>query len=661
MNKFIKRTGAFFVVMCLAVSLLPSFALAADDGTVTIDFTTADITGYNKDECTSPARVCGTGFKAVESETTTTTGNQVTRKFTNFNAPLIYVSTAKQPWLTYDKDADPKGSQWTIEVTMGEDAKAGWYDISLISGSYAAGGSWYIYVDGQYAGFYDCYAETPGTGGVPAVDELTKLNTLYLTPDESGKIKVMFALSNVGAKNYARVLLSSLTLTPADAPVINAVESVDCIIPELMEKGATADIAVKALMDDSTYRHFGYTNSRTLPTVSNIIKVESTNENVVSVTDLEQINPETDETTFKLNAVNSGTATINVTAIIDGVNGEKIIKTVPYTITVPYADGSEIVDTTVSVAVQSENTDKGTVSWSGATVDSVKMGDTVEATATPKEGYEFKFWKNSSGQVLSDKASESFIINTNSAITAVFDKVNDTGDTVSVELYNANGMPFYTNEAVAKNTTFGEAIATTGTPTYTGFGSFKHWSMYADESKIPDDMPITETTRAVAIFNDPTEKYTVSVDGTEKYTDTLYGAEVTVSSDASDFSCWKLGEKIVSYDKDYAFSVWGNVNLTEVAGETVEEVPVAVLTTVGTNPLLIYSVPEGYTIVEAGILFGSNENITISTVDGSRAAAARGTGQFTAQPNTDKAHNVARGYLIYRIDATGETRVIYSK
>ncbi len=389
------------------------------------------------------------------------------------------------------------------------------------------------------------------------------------------------------------------------------------------------------------------TNSVTMPVSNNFITYKSSNEAVATVA--------ADGT---ITAVGGGTATIYAESSDKKYNslnnGIAVTVTTPV---VPDEPGEAVTDTTVSVAVQSENTDEGTVSWDGETVGAVNMGDTVTATATANEGYVFKFWKNASDQVLSDKASESFVINTNSAITAVFDKVDDTADTFSVELYNANGMPF-DNKTVNKETTFAEAIEGVKTPIYTGFGTFKHWSMYADESKIADDMLITKNTRAVAIFNESTEKYTVSVNGTPMHSDVLYGKEVTVSSTASDFSYWKLGEKIVSYNPNYKFTVWGEVDLTEVTGESVTAAPVAVLDEVDGNPLLIYSVPTGCSVVEAGILFGSTKNINIYSVDGSRAAAARGTGQFTAQPKeSDKA--VARGYLIFK-NTSGEIRILYA-
>ncbi len=437
----------------------------------------------------------------------------------------------------------------------------------------------------------------------------------------------------------------SITLTSGlgtDTVLTGLSSSVDVVELDTVDV-STANMSVTAYKSDFTTED-----------VTGSITYKSSNESVVTVA--------ADGT---ITAVGGGTATVWAETKDYNEQAGTGYKSTPVTVTVtapaeePEEPGEAVEDTTVSVAVQSENTDKGTVSWSGATVDSVKMGDTITATATPKDDYEFKFWKNSSGQVLSDKASESFVINTNSAITAVFDKVDDTADTVSVELYNANGMPFYTNETVAKDTTFANAIAGVGAPSYTGFGLFKHWSMYADESKIADDMLIKKNTRAVAIFDEPTEEYTVKVNGTARYSDVLYGKDVTVFSDASDFSYWKLGDEIVSYDKAYTFTVWGDVDLVEVTGEDVEEAPVAVLDEVDGNPLLIYSVPADYTVVEAGILFGSTADITISSVDGGRAAATRGTGQFTAQPKAGTTPAHSRGYLIFK-NTSGEIRILYA-
>lgn len=511
--------------------------------------------------------------------------------------------------------------------------------------------------------------KAPETAGfyIPAIvhETTTRTNNLYIgkyegkesvsdyTGNDANKVKTEWddgkktfssskAIYSISADEIVLALtgdrgdyrFDSIILTPISDSTMTISIDEDTMTASVTVSGKTnADGAEKTITD--------------MPVSNNFIKYSSDNSDVAT------IDPKTGLITpgegYGIAKISAETA--------DGVSCS-VEYEIAEPVTEPEKPGEKVTDTTVSVVVQSENTEEGTVSWNGETVDEVNMGDTVSATATANEGYVFRYWKNAIGQVLSEKAEESFIINTNSAITAVFDKVDDTAATVSVELFNANGMPF-DNKTVDKDTTFADAIKDVETPTYTGFGSFKHWSMYADESKIDDNMLIKQNTRAVAIFNEPTEKYTVKVNGTAEYSDVLYGTEVTVSSTASDFSYWKLGEEIVSYDKDFKFTVWGDVNLTEVKEGSVTAAPVATLTTVGSNPLLIYSVPEDYTIVEAGILFGSTNEITISSVDGGRAAAARGTGQFTAQPKAGTAPVYSRGYLIFK-NASGEIRILYA-
>ncbi|MBE6965655.1 MAG: hypothetical protein E7441_06445, partial [Ruminococcaceae bacterium] len=124
MKKFMKRTGVLLVALCLVASLMPSFALATVVGEVTVDFTTAEITGLKTADCTPPAKVEGEGFAAVESETTTTKGQQTARNFNGVKINLLYIQTAKQSWITH---STPKEAQWTIEVDM-KTTEPGWYD-----------------------------------------------------------------------------------------------------------------------------------------------------------------------------------------------------------------------------------------------------------------------------------------------------------------------------------------------------------------------------------------------------------------------------------------------------------------------------------------------------------------------------------------------------
>lgn len=339
------------------------------------------------------------------------------------------------------------------------------------------------------------------------------------------------------------------------------------------------------------------------------------------------------------------------------------VKSTPVTVTVtapsvePEEPGEEVTDTDKSVSVMPENSSEGIVEGLENIVDEVAMGTTINPTAVPAEGYKFAYWKDSSGTVLSTNPNEKFVINTNTAIIAVFDKITpESKDKTTVELYNANGMLFHKNENVALNTPFSDVATAAGRPSLTGY-VFKHWSMYANEAKIEDSMPITALIRAVAIYDELEAQYTVKVGGTDvvenkKY---KYGEEVTVTG-GEDLSCWKLGDKVVSYSKNYTFSVWGNVDLTEVTDVAVTEAPIATLVKDGENHLLIYSVPAGYTKVEAGIIFSKNAEITVDSFDGKKASEVRGTGQFMVSSD----FTYARGYLIFKNNTSEEIRILYA-
>ncbi|MBR2180896.1 MAG: hypothetical protein IJ949_03290 [Oscillospiraceae bacterium] len=135
-----------------------------------------------------------------------------------------------------------------------------------------------------------------------------------------------------------------------------------------------------------------------------------------------------------------------------------------------------------------------------------------------------------------------------------------------------------------------------------------------------------------------------------------YGESVTVYG-SDNFSCWELDGKVVSYEKDYTFTVYGDITLTEGKGEKMTKSPVLVLDKVDGNYFLTYDSGD-YELIEAGILFGS-KGVSIESLDGYKAAAKKNTGQFTALPHEGADENtVARGYMICRHN--GEFNVIYA-
>ncbi len=342
-----------------------------------------------------------------------------------------------------------------------------------------------------------------------------------------------------------------------------------------------------------------------------------------------------------LTAKAEGTATITATSA-DALSG---CNTITKTVTVkPAEPGESVSDTLVNFTFVSSDAAAGSVSAKGyPTVGEVEIGTSVEATATANDGYEFAYWRNGAGTVLSTKETATFKFNTNTAVYAEFIKLPDENAAeVPVYFYNGNGN-LLESKNVTKGTLFGTAKI--ANPSLTGY-NFEGWS-------VEDNATINALTRAVALYGDSGEKYTVKADGATITSDATYGSEVTVTSNAADFKAWKLGDKIVSYDKAFTFYVWDDVTLTSITEG--EEAPVAVLDEVDGNPMLIYSVPENCEIIEAGILFG--EGAEIGSYE-SKAFAKESTGQFTAEPNGEEENKTARGYLIFKKD--GVIRVIYA-
>ncbi|MDY5455864.1 MAG: immunoglobulin-like domain-containing protein, partial [Bacilli bacterium] len=133
----------------------------------------------------------------------------------------------------------------------------------------------------------------------------------------------------------------------------------------------------------------------------------------------------------------------------------------------------------------------------------------------------------------------------------------------------------------------------------------------------------------------------------------------TVTSTAENFSYWMIGEKIVSYEKEYSFSVYSDTVIKEVCGETVEKKPVVTLhrDNIADKGManiyeVKYEIPAGFELVETGMIFGGT---TLKTAT-SKVVARRITSnnEYSVKSAADGVH---RSYLIYRKD--GKLNVIY--
>ncbi len=537
----------------------------------------------------------------------------------------------------------------------------GWYKLEAtgyIEESY--GGLYAIYINGQYAGDYKFY-NNPSTTASYAQGETKQLNTLKLP---EGNVELaFFARKTNGLKDSPAMYLDNITFTKTTAPTI---ESVNSDIPATMEVGTTADCTAQAVMSDGT-RSFGYTVDGALPK-KDVIKVESTDNSVVEVsnvvcveenvpTDASQtIDPTT--TTYTLTAKKPGTATITVTALVDGVGEE----TTTQTIEVPYADtGATTIDDKISYIVRAEdsaNNSNVTVSDGKYTVNGTNVGEWTVGesfTATAK-GDGFAYWANGSGTPVSESPIYTFKPTSNFTLKAVYAPASTA--TKKVQFWNYNKV-YLGDKNVTEDNKVSDMPAN---PSLNGY-TFKEWvadgiGVFNENTTIKDAI-----TRVVAQFTEVEDAFTI--DG-EKYNyDEMFAKTAEEKSGEQVFSYWTIDGQVASYNKELSFNAWDSVDVVAVYEGAKTAVPTVVLDKVDhTNSpdeyFILYEVPTGYTLVDAGIVFGtSGTTPTVRSTDGSKASAAKLTGQFTAAPGDDS-HTAARGYVMYR-DSYNNLRVLYTE
>ncbi len=549
----------------------------------------------------------------------------------------------------------------TFSVKTQAPIVAGDYKVKVTGGKCADGGRMFVYVNDKFAGVYDCYdPEATDASTVTICDEVT-LNTVSITPEtaegEAPYARITIYNAEYAANKRATNVISSITLEPVKtAPTV---EDVVLTVPETVKVGESGDVSAYVLMSDGSKHYFNgikrYAGSDSTYLCCSVKDTDNalyiaTSANLTFVGDYESDNTKYTKVgvftnpggvaTGKITATDDGVATVTVSGKINGVT----IPSVQKTVTVPYDGAGELVENKkVTFAAFAEV--GGTVT-DDKEVKRVDIGSSVEVTATPDEGYEFAYWRNASGNHLSSEATETFTVNTNTSVIAVFDKVAvDEGDTtVPVYLYNENSS-LIEKKDVEKGSKFSDAIKGVK-PTLTGF-NFDKWS-------ISGDTVVNSILRAVALYTADTTEYTVKA-GNKEITG-AYGTEVTVTG-SDNFKAWKLGDNIVSYDKDYSFYIWGDITLTEVTEGEVTVSPTVAINKIGDNYFIAYNVPTGYTLIEAGIVFADTGIPTVGSFY-SKAVAKEGTGQFTAKKG-DGNETAARGYVMFR-DSKDNIAVIYA-
>ena len=283
-----------------------------------------------------------------------------------------------------------------------------------------------------------------------------------------------------------------------------------------------------------------------------------------------------------------------------------------------------IAATGVNVTVANDFENYGDVT-PGYGTKNYKYGSTVKLSATPVEGATFVGW-SVNNKIVSTSANYSFTAYVDTTITPVFND-NAAADTITVvflDMYK-NVTAAYENISVAD---FQAAMATAipaGTE-YPGY-TFTGWSMSDDAIKA-----LAESATITANYDvRETAGYTVTANGAKitvggntvdnVATGVAYDSKVTVKADNA--TAWKIDGVVVAYGDSYTFFVGSNVTVEPVF-DTIEnkEASVTIISTglSGSSDykvafLATVNVPEGYTMIDRGFVYGKSATAAELTLD----------------------------------------------
>lgn len=312
-----------------------------------------------------------------------------------------------------------------------------------------------------------------------------------------------------------------------------------------------------------------------------------------------------------------------------------------------------------------------------------QIGTEYTVTAEPDGNYTFLYWKNSNGKILSTNEQYSFILGTDTNITAVYNRKTSAGGYVtfltasnqelSRQLYSSNVDP--------------NRIDVANEVTKLGY-IFKGWSIDG-VNPIADDELQSSIKAALANGNvtvtpiyekDFSTKLNVSVangEGSGSYY-LLALATVTAqeSVDAQPFRYWQNGDgEIVSFDREYTFVVTRDEALTAVYSEQdtdekiINRISGAFSDSTSVTFVSQRSVKSDLTLVQSGIIIVNSPAIgtdKASFVIGG-SGVLKGTTSSTDNNGTYMLTKVnttgtwyARPYVIYQ-DANGEVVTSYGE
>ncbi len=434
----------------------------------------------------------------------------------------------------------------------------------------------------------------------------------------------------------------------------------------------------------------------TEPPSSNV-SVYSTNEDCSAAVGRVSMSSEAGTTTVSASTI-SGYRFLGwyvVTGIENGqvtAYGEQVATTLSHTFT-PTEDTALVavyqarnsVNVTIGVVngAQYSVGNSATVRMGG--VESVPLGSNLLLSAV--DSAKVLQWQDENGMILGTDANLSFPVNSRSSLMLVYR--SELADQAFVQFVSSYDQVLSYNQYSATD----EILFPTA-PTRFGY-TFDKWVFEGTDTEATEESIRAQiassnliTLRPSYTKNEGTLIVTVEYAGVNRAADqyslavgstrTLQAPEI----DGYTFQCWKKGSTVLSYRGDYYIQPGRDTTLTAcyvTSGTQVQRVPVIAMTDLITeineaNHLITCfatrSIPDGYTLLEQGVLYGINlESLTAETfVPGASGVYSykgsteyrNGVQRLSNRVSSDTIVIYHRGYMIVRDESTGEEAYYYT-
>lgn len=298
------------------------------------------------------------------------------------------------------------------------------------------------------------------------------------------------------------------------------------------------------------------------------------------------------------------------------------------------------------------------------TVEDVNYGDTVSFSnkLPTNSGYEFVLWVLN-GKIKTNEFADlnyTFTVTENIKLKGIFKPVGKH----AVIFMDTNGDVLKVQHVNPGENASDAGITLPSKPGYV-INAENKWDK--DFTNITADTIVT-----LQYIRDIDDVFTLTVEGgTGNVATALFDEVVTVTANnPNTFKYWKVGNRIVSTQSSYSFTMYDDVTITAVyEGDELDDLPLVTLSdkiSLHTNKNTFvgqYYLPEGYTLVEYGILTSNTEQpLTFDTFGVKKYQGGRineETNEYVM--SFPEASSVsARAYLVYK-DSEGNIETVYNE